>query len=81
MAQQDKDYWFPAKRYGYGWGLPRRWQGWAVIAAYVAVLALAGIVFPARTYSYPFVGIVLFATVVLIGICWRKGEPTGWRWG
>jgi hypothetical protein len=26
-------YWFPAKRYGWGWGLPVTWQGWAVLAA------------------------------------------------
>jgi hypothetical protein len=23
----DKTYWFPAKRYGWGWGLPTVWQG------------------------------------------------------
>ena len=26
-------YWFPAKRYGYGWGLPHTWQGWIVFFA------------------------------------------------
>jgi len=36
-------YWFPAKRYGWGWGLPARWQGWLVIALYV-VLVGAGVV-------------------------------------
>ncbi|WP_269146578.1 hypothetical protein [Xanthomonas oryzae] len=25
-----KDYWFPAKTYGWGWGLPTVWQGWLV---------------------------------------------------
>jgi hypothetical protein len=33
--------WFRAKRYGYGVGLPLKWQGWALIAFYL--LALAGI--------------------------------------
>ena len=28
-------YWFPAKRYGWGWGPPATWQGWAVLAAFV----------------------------------------------
>jgi hypothetical protein len=23
----DDDFWFPAKRYGWGWGLPVKWQG------------------------------------------------------
>jgi hypothetical protein len=33
--------WFPAKRYGWGWGFPASWQGWMVIALY-ALLAAAG---------------------------------------
>src|SRR5882724_11275473 len=37
-------YWFPAKRYGWGWGPPRAWQGWLVLAAFVALLALGAIV-------------------------------------
>ena len=31
--------WFPAKRYGWGWGPPVCWQGWLVTAAYVAAMA------------------------------------------
>jgi hypothetical protein len=34
-------YWFPAKRYGWGWGLPRVWQGWAVMVVF-GMLVLAG---------------------------------------
>src|SRR6266702_3273794 len=30
--QSDGKYWFPAKRYGYGWGIPTTWQGWLVLA-------------------------------------------------
>jgi len=30
----EKRVWFPAKRYGWGWGLPCAWQGWLVLAAY-----------------------------------------------
>ena len=25
-------YWFPAKRKGWGWGPPTVWQGWAVLS-------------------------------------------------
>ena len=35
------NYWFPARRYGWGWGLPATWQGWLVLAGYV-LLALVG---------------------------------------
>ena len=30
--------WFPAKRYGYGWGLPSRWQGWVVMLVFFGAL-------------------------------------------
>jgi hypothetical protein len=29
----EKHYWFRAKRYGLGWGLPCSWQGWAFFLA------------------------------------------------
>lgn len=31
MASNGKKIWFPAKRYGWGWGLPVTWQGWVVL--------------------------------------------------
>ena len=36
-AEQPK-YWFRAKRYGWGWGLPLCWQGWVVMGVWLAVL-------------------------------------------
>jgi hypothetical protein len=74
-------YWFPAKRYGWGWGLPLTWQGWAVLAAFTALLLGDGFVFPPRT-ALPFyiVGVVGLS-VLLLAICLLKGEPTRWRWG
>ena len=32
-------YWFPAKTYGWGWGLPITWQGWLVFLAALALFA------------------------------------------
>jgi hypothetical protein len=37
---QRGEYWFPAKRYGWGWGPPRVWQGWVVLAIFFALLPL-----------------------------------------
>ena len=34
----EADVWYAPKRTGYGAGLPVKWQGWAVIAAYLAAL-------------------------------------------
>ncbi|HJU23386.1 MAG TPA: hypothetical protein VJ891_12830 [Casimicrobiaceae bacterium] len=74
-------YWFPAKRYGWGWGLPLTWQGWIVLGIYFA-LVVAGIVFmhPRETPG-AFVAWMVVLTLVLIAICWTKGEPPRWRWG
>jgi hypothetical protein len=42
--QPQHRYWFPAKRYGWGWGIPSTWQGWpparepGSYVVYVAVL-------------------------------------------
>lgn len=41
-----KRYWFPAKEYGYGWGLPVTWQGWLVIVAYLVLIAAGIFLFP-----------------------------------
>lgn len=74
-------FWFPAKRYGWGWGPPATWQGWTVLAGYILGLALISIYFPPDGYPlvYP-LGIVLL-TCVLLAVCFRKGEPPAWRWG
>ena len=31
-------YWFPAKTYGWGWGIPATWQGWTVSLAFFVLL-------------------------------------------
>ena len=73
--------WFPAKRYGWGWGLPRTWQGWTVLAAYIALVVGAMPWREPRVRSVPFVLYVLALTAALGLVCWLKGEPPRWRWG
>jgi hypothetical protein len=74
-------YWFHAKRYGWGWGLPAAWQGWVVFAAYVA-LVVGGIRFVHAVHGDLVYGTyVVVLTAALVAICWLKGEPPGWRWG
>lgn len=74
-------YWFPAKRYGWGWGAPATWQGWVVILLYLALLG-GGIAFlsPAAD-PLPYFIYTTLISAALIGICWLKGEPPAWRWG
>jgi len=46
-----KDIWFPQKRYGWGWGFPFKWQGWAVLAVFIAlILSGAGVARIPRDY-------------------------------
>ncbi len=74
-------YWFPAKRYGWGWGLPRVWQGWVVMAVF-AILLLAGARVLLPAYGSPvFVAYTVCLCVGLVAVCWVKGEPPSWRWG
>ncbi len=80
---EDKDYWFPAKRYGWGWGLPRRWQGWVVMVAFLAVVGgwLAVVAGNPGRFGPLTPALVLIAGGLLVAICWWKGEPPRWRWG
>jgi len=76
-----KKYWFPAKKYGWGWGLPTRWQGWAVFVAYAAALLLLHYFFPLDSALNMWLAGAGILTVVLIAICWLTGEPLGARSG
>lgn len=79
--QSEPRYWFPAKRYGWGWGIPRSWQGWLVLAGFVVLLVLGGLLFPPKRELGFFLAYVVALCVLLTGICWLKGEPPKWRWG
>ena len=73
-------YWFPAKRYGWGWGFPITWQGWAIFVAFLVLLAVGAAVIPKQSLA----GFIAYAVVLIAlfaGVCWWKGEPPRWRWG
>jgi hypothetical protein len=67
-------FWFPAKRYGWGWGLPVRWQGWLVFAAYAALLY--GGIYYLKSQRSPLMLLIYVTalTAVLIVIVAAKGE-------
>jgi hypothetical protein len=77
--------WFKAKRYGYGW-YPGSWEGWLVLLVYI--IGSVAIFYQANPllYSVRDVLIGIFVpevalTLLLIIICYLKGEPARWRWG
>ncbi|MBB5420551.1 CHASE2 domain-containing sensor protein [Paraburkholderia atlantica] len=80
MPPSDR-YWFPAKRYGWGWGLPVRWQGWVTLLAYLVLIGVVAFRFQPAGHPLPFALLVALLTVALAVVCWLKGEPPRWRWG
>ena len=80
MPEQSK-YWFPAKRYGWGWGPPGMWQGWAVLTIFLCLVGAGGFVLlPSRGPLF-YAAYVVLLSVALVAVCWMKGEPPRWRWG
>lgn len=77
--EKDKQYWFPAKRYGWGWGAPCAWQGWVVFAIWLGV-AITGAILLAKQIGV-FIGFMVVMSAIMLGVCWAKGEPPRWRWG
>ncbi len=73
--------WFAPKKIGYGAGLPIAWQGWAVLAAYVAVMIGLGILLERGSTSSVIVGIVgmLLATATVTFVA-KKRTRGGWKW-
>jgi hypothetical protein len=74
-------YWFPAKRYGWGWGFPITWQGWVVFAVYFLALPLGCLFFPPHQRGVEFFVYTQGISLALVFVGWLKGEPTRWRWG
>jgi len=67
--------WFPAKKYGVGWGLPISWQGWVVSLSYI-LLTIIGSIYLAHSdkdiiWLIPY---ILVLTILFLFICWKKGE-------
>ncbi|MAX27179.1 MAG: hypothetical protein CMJ19_22005 [Phycisphaeraceae bacterium] len=81
-----KVYWFKAKNHGYGWGLPCSWQGWLFTLIWLLVLLLSWLCLPLFDLEQVhalllFFGITALMCMLLVIVCYLKGEPASWRWG
>lgn len=81
MARPEKKPWFPAKTYGWGWGLPVHWKGWLFFIIWLASFIAGGRYMVSAGNVIPFWLFAVFMILVLIVVCWIKGERPGWRWG
>ncbi|MBM3206054.1 MAG: hypothetical protein FJZ43_00320 [Candidatus Staskawiczbacteria bacterium] len=79
-----KKYWFKRKIYGWGW-VPVTWQGWLVVAIYIGALLFFGFTIDASSSDkeiiFTFFLPILFLSIILIRICYKKGEKPRWQWG
>ena len=78
---QNSKYWFPAKRYGWGWGLPISWQGWVVLMMFLVLILIGILVFKPHQHTSTFLIYTAVITIGFVIICYLKGEPPAWRWG
>ncbi len=79
------DYWFRPRDFGYG-ATPTTWQGWAVSAAYAAIVFGCVVVLlwtePAASAWAATLTVLLVATVLLIYVSWLKTDGRWqWHWG
>lgn len=69
--------WFRAKSHGYGTGLPIAWQGWAMVAAHVALIA--GLAALLQRSPITMTIVVVLAGLAPMPLYQAKTEG-GWRW-
>ncbi len=76
-------YWFRQRRYGIG-ARPNTWQGWLVVAFYIASLAIGAYLMDAPIVGsgdqpLRFVVFAIALTAAFLVFSWRMTEG-GWRW-
>ncbi len=73
-------YWFPAKRYGWGWGLPATTAGWVALALFLAAEAVVAYrTLPGAPADFALESLLPAAAFFVV--CLLKGEPPAWHWG
>jgi hypothetical protein len=89
LKDNPQGYWFKRKIYGWGW-VPVTWQGFIVIILFVCVLVANGIYFENKVLSQGnptefdlgiFLGSIVVSIIIIISICYLKGEKPKWSWG
>ncbi len=81
----EKKLWFKAKTYGWGW-TPATWQGWLVLFVYIVIIVRFTLISGLKTQPVSELLLNLFIysiipTILLILICFKKGEKPHWSWG
>ena len=73
----DRPIWFAPKRYGLGAGWPIAWQGWAVLALFMAVVGATLLLFGPDDPRGLAIVLPALVTLLIVAALTTKG---GWRW-
>ena len=77
----EKSPWFRAKRFGYGAGLPFKWQGWVTLAVYLLAMTGLGLLADNDQAIPTFVTVALMLIVTgIFTIIVRNHTEGGWKW-
>ncbi|MCX6748167.1 MAG: hypothetical protein NT076_01035 [Candidatus Pacearchaeota archaeon] len=79
IKNNPKGYWFKRKLYGWGW-VPSRWQGWLVLLIWAILFTLSLVMIEENDHEIG-KNFAVIITVILIWICYKKGEKPRWSWG
>jgi hypothetical protein len=73
----DKGPWFRAKRFGYGAGLPFKWQGWVLLLSHMALIIGLALLLADRPLI--FVQLILLVALAPMPLYAARTEG-GWKW-
>jgi len=85
MKDNPEGYWFKRKVYGWGW-TPVTWEGWATTLIIIGLIIANAIRLekydvPESEFAIYVIAHSLILIVILLGICYAKGEKPKWQWG
>jgi len=84
IKDNPNNYWFKKKLYGWGW-VPVKWQGWAVIAIFIALITWFATDLDKSAEGTAdvvwYLGKIAVSILVLIIVCYKTGEKPKWQWG
>jgi hypothetical protein len=83
LRDNPEGYWFKRKLFGWGW-TPARWQGWVTLIVFAVLIAWDIGRVSASSGGDTLLGVApstIILLMLLIVICYRKGEKPRWQWG
>jgi hypothetical protein len=81
LKDNPRGYWFKRKLYGWGW-VPATWEGWIIILVWVILFTFSIVMIEANDNEIgKNIAVIFIITLILIWICYKKGEKPRWSWG